>query len=130
VLDAAGSDRAVVMGFSEGGPACALLAASAPERVISLILYGSFAGPPGDDANLGWQERWLASVDRLEDLVANWGQGKLIDCFAPSAANRFQRREAFVAAQQSRLPRRVFGLFPQVWLIRKNLQHNIGRTTP
>lgn len=51
MLDAAGSERAVVMGFSEGGPACALLAASAPERVVSLILYGAFAGAPTADAD-------------------------------------------------------------------------------
>src|SRR5947209_3486540 len=43
VLDAAGSEQAIVMGFSESGPTCILLAASAPERVRSLILYGSFA---------------------------------------------------------------------------------------
>lgn len=29
---------------------------------------------------------------QLEDLGAHWGQGKLIDCFAPSVAGRFQRR--------------------------------------
>lgn len=92
VLDTAGSERAVVMGFSEGGTASALLAASAPERVISLILYGSFAGAPGHDADAARQERWAASTAQLEDLAAHWGQGKLIDCFAPSVAGRFQRR--------------------------------------
>src|SRR5262245_66266169 len=46
VLDAAGSERAAVMGFSESGPASALLAASAPERVSSLILYGTFSAGP------------------------------------------------------------------------------------
>jgi class 3 adenylate cyclase/alpha-beta hydrolase superfamily lysophospholipase len=92
VMDTAGSERAVVMGFSEGGPASALFAASAPGRVISLILYGSFAGAPPDGADSVRQERWAATAARLEDLVANWGQGKLIDCFAPSAVGRFQRR--------------------------------------
>ena len=69
VLDAAGSERAIVMGFSEGGPASALLAASAPERVASLILYGSFArGPLSADPEL--QECWYAGKDHLDEMVA------------------------------------------------------------
>jgi class 3 adenylate cyclase/alpha-beta hydrolase superfamily lysophospholipase len=96
VLDAAGSERAVVMGFSEGGPACALLAASAPERVISLILYGSFAaGGKQKNADPEVQEHWeVAGNQLLEDVVAHWGTGRSIDLFAPSAASRFQRRLA------------------------------------
>jgi class 3 adenylate cyclase/alpha-beta hydrolase superfamily lysophospholipase len=94
VLDAAGSEQAVVMAFSEGGPASALLAANAPERVISLILYGSYPGPPRDDADAALRERWDASERELVDLGANWGQGRLLDVFAPSAAGRFQRRLA------------------------------------
>ena len=43
VLDAAGSERAVLFGASEGGPTSALLAAMRPQRVTSLILYGTFA---------------------------------------------------------------------------------------
>lgn len=94
VLDAAGSERAVVMGFSEGGPACALLAASAPERVVSLILYGSFAAGPRDNTDPKLAERWQTARDRLDDIVGHWGTGRTIDLFAPSAASRFQRRIA------------------------------------
>ena len=43
VLDAVGSERAVLFGLSEGGPACILLAATRPERIASLILCGTFA---------------------------------------------------------------------------------------
>jgi len=42
VMDAAGSQRAVLLGSSEGGPMCIVFAASFPERVRSLILYGSY----------------------------------------------------------------------------------------
>jgi pimeloyl-ACP methyl ester carboxylesterase len=92
VLDAAASDCAIVMGFSEGGPAAALLAASAPERVASLILYGSFAGPPRRDADPALQEQWRTVVERALDDVDHWGEGRSIDLFAPSAAGRVQRR--------------------------------------
>src|SRR5262249_14757028 len=43
VMDAAGSGRAAVLGFSEGGPMSALFAATYPERTAALVLYGTFA---------------------------------------------------------------------------------------
>jgi class 3 adenylate cyclase len=43
VLDAAGCDRAAIFGISEGGPMSALFAATHPDRVSSLVLYGTDA---------------------------------------------------------------------------------------
>src|SRR5919201_201286 len=43
VMDAVGSERAVLFGTSEGGPMAALFAATYPERCISLVLYGACA---------------------------------------------------------------------------------------
>ena len=43
VMDAAGSQRAVVVGSSEGGPMSALFAATYPERTVGLALYGSLS---------------------------------------------------------------------------------------
>ena len=43
VMDAVDSQRAVLCGYSEGGPMAILMAATHPERVSSLILYGSYA---------------------------------------------------------------------------------------
>jgi class 3 adenylate cyclase/pimeloyl-ACP methyl ester carboxylesterase len=43
VMDAAGSRRAALMGFSEGGPLATLFAATYPERTAALVLYGSGA---------------------------------------------------------------------------------------
>ena len=43
VLQAAGSERAAVLGISEGGAMSALFAASHPERTSALVLYGTFA---------------------------------------------------------------------------------------
>lgn len=43
VMDAAGSERAVLFGHSEGGPMCALFAAAYPQRTEALIMYGSYA---------------------------------------------------------------------------------------
>jgi pimeloyl-ACP methyl ester carboxylesterase len=43
VMDAAGSERAVLFGHSEGGPMCTLFAAAQPQRTEALVMYGSFA---------------------------------------------------------------------------------------
>ena len=41
VMDAVGSKRAAVMGFSEGGPMSMLFAATYPERTAALVLYST-----------------------------------------------------------------------------------------
>lgn len=94
LLDAAGSERAALFGYSEGGPSCVLFAATDPERVESLVLYGAIAcGSPTDDELENPEE--VAAQRRFEaaqvDLAANWGTGKGIDYFAPSVADRLQR---------------------------------------
>ena len=43
VMDAAGSERAALVGFSEGGPMSMLFAVSHPERTTALVLEDSFA---------------------------------------------------------------------------------------
>lgn len=44
VMDAAGSDEAVLYGESEGGAMSILFAATYPERVLGLVMYGAYAG--------------------------------------------------------------------------------------
>ncbi|HUP34394.1 MAG TPA: adenylate/guanylate cyclase domain-containing protein [Candidatus Limnocylindria bacterium] len=43
VMDATKSDRAVLFGYSEGGPMCAVFAATYPARAAGLIMHGSYA---------------------------------------------------------------------------------------
>ena len=85
VMDAAGCERPAIFGISEGGPMSALFAASHPERVGSLILYGTYArmvsapdypdGIPGE-----WLDRWVGIVRR------EWGGPVGVDLWAPSLA--------------------------------------------
>ncbi len=49
VMDAAGSERAAVMGFSEGGPMTLLFAATYPKRTAATVLFGTGASHIGDD---------------------------------------------------------------------------------
>lgn len=85
VLDEVGSERAALLGYSEGGPMAALFAATYPERTLALIMYGTF--PSG--ATLGERRRVIEIVDGA------WGNGDIIDVFAPSIADDARAREAF-----------------------------------
>ena len=42
VMDSVGSERAALLGYSEGGPMCALFAATYPARTSALIMIGSY----------------------------------------------------------------------------------------
>src|SRR6185295_17099959 len=86
VLDAVGSERAVVYGVSEGGPMSVLLAATHPDRVSALILYGTWArmiqGPDYPEGiPLEQFERFMAVVGR------DWGGPVGFKLWAPSIAD-------------------------------------------
>jgi pimeloyl-ACP methyl ester carboxylesterase len=80
-MDLAGFDKAAVMGISEGGSLASLFAATHPERVSGLILYGSFARFTS----------WFPNDDALQGLFdyveASWGSGNSVGDFAPSMAD-------------------------------------------
>ena len=72
VLDAAGSERAALFGGAEGGPMCALFAATYPERTVALILGGSYPRRTwAADCPWGLDERAQRRI--LEAYDARWG---------------------------------------------------------
>jgi class 3 adenylate cyclase/pimeloyl-ACP methyl ester carboxylesterase len=87
VLDEVGSERAALLGVSEGGPMSLLYAATYPERTSALILYGTYAKRSwGPDYPFGWKdEQWQSVFDNIE---RNWGtpQGISVALWAPSLA--------------------------------------------
>lgn len=98
-MDAAGSERAVLFGVSEGGPMCITFAATYPERTAGLILYGTFARLLHDvDYPIGFSLE--AFEEFLDRTVAGWGAGSSLDAFAPSLAG-----DARVRASWARLER-------------------------
>ena len=113
VLDEAGMEQAALFGYSEGASACVLFAATHPERVEALVLYGSIAvGNPGEDLLDGpaAQEAQRRMDEATLDMGANWGQGKLIDYMAPSVADRMQRAAAATFERAAASPTLVRGL--------------------
>jgi pimeloyl-ACP methyl ester carboxylesterase len=85
VLDAAGVERAIVFGVSEGGSAATMLAAAHPDRVSSMVLYGAFA-------RLARAPDYPEGIppDVLEGFVTRmaeeWGQAAMLELWAPSLA--------------------------------------------
>ena len=80
VADAAGIEQAVVIGMSEGGPLAVLFAAAFPERVRSLVLWGTFARSqraPGYDIGLD-PEKTQRFIARIRD---QWGTGRALGMF-------------------------------------------------
>ncbi len=67
VMDAAGSERAPLFGYSEGGPMCVLFAATYPERTSALVLYGSYAKRRDPDEDYPWAPTWAAAGVRGAD---------------------------------------------------------------
>ena len=84
VLDATESERAALFGISEGGPMSALFAATYPERVTALALYGTFPTWRFEEYP-GVEAEQIARVDAgVADLPDHWGEGRLVDLFMPS----------------------------------------------
>ena len=90
VLDAAGSERAALLGISEGGVMAALFAATYPERTAGLIIDGSY---PTALARPGypWACRWASTQESYEQSLQrtrdHWGQVVEVTGYAPSQAN-------------------------------------------
>lgn len=86
VMDAVGSQKAVLFGHSEGGSVSALFAATYPNRTISLITFGVFA-KRRYSAHYPWaptdEER-----QKVYDMIDNsWGSGDMqLESLAPSKA--------------------------------------------
>jgi class 3 adenylate cyclase/esterase/lipase len=83
VMDAAGSARATIFGWSEGGPMSLMFSATYPERTSALVLCGSFACTTAEPW-LVTQEQWTQFLRRIE---SHWGQGVLVPINAPSRQN-------------------------------------------
>jgi pimeloyl-ACP methyl ester carboxylesterase len=94
VMDAAGFERAVIFGISEGGSLAALFAATHPERTIGLMIYGGLASYVARP-----DYPWPPTYDEYKDLTEEfevslherWGTDEfareIVEMVAPSGAN-------------------------------------------
>ncbi len=95
VMDAARVSRAVLMGVSEGGPLSILFAANHPERVQSLVLYGTFARGSQLGGDL---------IEKFEQAIDHWGSGLTANIFSSEGDSGVRRRLAAVFERASASP--------------------------
>ncbi|MCR9248777.1 MAG: alpha/beta fold hydrolase [bacterium] len=87
VMDAVGSQKAVLFGHSEGGCASALFAATYPNRVTSLIMFGSFA-----KRKYSPEYPWAPTDEERQEVYdmieTSWGEPAMgLENLAPSKAD-------------------------------------------
>jgi pimeloyl-ACP methyl ester carboxylesterase/class 3 adenylate cyclase len=104
VADAAGVERATIVAISEGGPLAVLFAAAYPERVRSMVLWGTMARmlaapdyPDGLDPAI--PEQLFAIVER------EWGSGNALRYFVDLPDDDATRRATARYERQSTTPR-------------------------
>src|SRR5215211_874757 len=101
IMDAVASERAAIMGESEGGPLALLFAAAHPERTRALILQGAEVRERTDE---DWphgeatDEEFEKSMASIQD---RWGKGLAIDWIAPSVAGQEWSRQWWSRVQMN-----------------------------
>ena len=100
VMEAVGSDRAALLGASEGGPMCLLFAATYPERTLGLLLWGCFARYDWRRSFIGRYWGGETVDDALDRLEREWGDGGDLAAMAPSLAGDDAARRAWGRAQR------------------------------
>ncbi len=118
VLDAAGFERPVVYGDTEGGLWVMMLAATHPDRVGALVLANCYPRLlRADDYPIGMPGR--VADELSSQYVAQHGtSGDMLDLTAPSVANDPRFRNWFTRYQRLSVPlglvRRTFDWFTEV----------------
>jgi pimeloyl-ACP methyl ester carboxylesterase/class 3 adenylate cyclase len=84
VMDAAGIERAGLMGVSEGGPLALVFAATYPDRVTKLALFGTYARAKwAEDYPTGASDE---SSERFYSRIRErWGSGDMLRWVTPDA---------------------------------------------
>jgi len=117
VMDAVACERADLFGISEGGAMAALFSATHPDRVRSLVLYGSFARLlVADDYPCGVAAEDLARLLTISDR--GWGEGVGLGAWAPSRRDDVRLRQWWARLQRLAatpgMVRGIFALYPDI----------------
>jgi len=100
VMDAAGSERAVLFGTLGGAAMCGLFAATHPERAAALILYGAFGKlEPATGLLARLADTQELALDRVE---REWGtEGVGLAFWAPSLLDDEETKAAYLRLTRS-----------------------------
>ena len=101
VMDAAGSERAALLGISEGASMSLLFAATYPHRVQALVCSGGMARSTWAD-DYPWASPVEALLESGAELVGpHWGEGAMIDVGAPSQADNPESRAFYARLERA-----------------------------
>jgi hypothetical protein len=98
-MDAVGSTRAALIGTSEGAPISIMFAATYPERVSHLILFGCFARFTAT-ADYPFRRSSGELTRRAEHWAQFWGTGVSMEGFLPSRAKQAEVREQYAKLER------------------------------
>ena len=95
VMDAAGSQRAALFGYSEGGNLAMLFAATYPERTVALVTFGCFARRVWSE-DYPWAPTGETREQEYELVEREWGNLMDLSRYIPSKVHdvEFARRLA------------------------------------
>jgi class 3 adenylate cyclase len=103
VMDAAGSEKAAILGASEGGPMSALFAATYPGRCWALVLFGTYASQ-----RRGPDYPWAESDEEFKadlEALSQWGTPQdaraTAEALAPSSSEADKEALATVIRQSA-----------------------------
>ncbi|MEA2435152.1 MAG: hypothetical protein QOG54_2609 [Actinomycetota bacterium] len=85
VMDHAGVERAAVAGLNESSPLCTLLAATHPDRISALILYGAFASTLRAD-DYPWAPTQEERQMQVDFMIEYWGRPEFATLMNPDSA--------------------------------------------
>jgi class 3 adenylate cyclase len=101
VMDAAGSERAALVGMSEGVPMSILFAATYPARVRALVCVGGMARSTyAEDYPWGTPAEALTESG-FELILPHWGDGSIVEVSAPSQADNPEARAYWGRVERS-----------------------------
>lgn len=96
VMEAVGSERAVLCGVSEGGPMCSLFSATYPEKTSALVMIGSYARRLRGEG-YPWGPTEDEREEFFEEIRRHWGGPVGLEERAPSVANDPRFRDWWAA---------------------------------
>jgi class 3 adenylate cyclase len=91
VLEAVGSERAVLFGYSEGGPLSVLFAGTFPDRTLGLVLYGTYAKRRDPDDDYPWAPTWERRQEYASETERSWNTDADMSTMAPNADEAMTR---------------------------------------
>ena len=91
VMEAVGSERAALFGYSEGGPMSVLFAATYPHMTSALVLYGTYAKRQDPDDDYPWAAAREARERYAKQVEEDWGWEADMRTMCPGADEAMAR---------------------------------------